>query len=166
MLKHFNLLFISALILTFLSTPAWATGEEILAHSGQYTFFIKPVPGSHTTYHQKLVPCVATLTVPVPRRVAYTYPVPVPVRRHLPTVISETPMGCAEGQAPCVECFPQPSRRSASKDIWPPNFIPVRVPGMEFTPRDVTRRIKLPQWFEVTEQPSMPRKIRKVASDG
>lgn len=166
MLKHFNLMCLVALVITLTTSPCLAMGEEILAHTGQYTFFIKPVPGSHTTYYQKAVPCVADVMVPVPRRVSNTYPVPVPVRRHLSVIVSQTPMGCAEGAGPCVECYPRPSRTGGSAEVVVPNFIPVRVPGTQFVPRQVTRRIKLPQWFEVTEEARMPKPIRKVASDG
>jgi hypothetical protein len=166
MLKHFNVMCLVALSVALMNSPCGAMGEEILAHTGQFTFFIKPVPGSHTTYYQRTVPCVASVMVPVPRHVTNTYPVPVPVRRHLPVMVSETPMGCAEGQGPCVECYPRPSRMSASREVWAPNIIPVSVPGTQFVPKHVTRRIKLPQWFEVTEEPSMPKPIRKVASDG
>lgn len=165
MLKRFNIFCLAALAMTFMTSPCQAMGEDILAHTGQYTFFIKPVPGSHTTYYQKAVPCVADVMAPVPRRVTNTYPVPVPVRRHSSVVVSETPMGCAEGQGPCVECFPRPSRRGGTGEVWAPNFIPVSVPGKQFVPKHVTRRIKLPQWFEVTEDPGMPKPIRKVTSD-
>jgi hypothetical protein len=145
-----------------LASPACSYGEDILAATGQYTFFIKPHPGSHTTYYQKMVPCVAQEVLQVPRRIAPVFPVPVPSVRRMPTVITETPVGCAAGAGDCVECFPKPSVKNASADVVAPRMVPVRVPGVEYVPKLVTRRVMLPQWFEVTEQPMPPKEVRKV----
>ena len=81
MLRNLSLFFF--LILSFILSPysAKAMGEDVLAQTGQYTFFIKPHPGACMTYNQKMVPCVATQTIPIPRPVVQTYPVPFPVKR-------------------------------------------------------------------------------------
>lgn len=144
------------------AAPAFSFGENILAATGQYTFFIKPDPVSHTTYYQKMVPCVVKDVVLVPKRVSQTYPVPVPATRNMPTVIHETPVGCALGASPCVECFPKPSVRNASKEVIVPRMMPVRVPGVEYVPREVTRKVMLPQWFAVSEDLRPPSQVRKV----
>jgi hypothetical protein len=142
-----------------LATQALAFGEDILAASGQYTFFIKPCPGSNVTYYQKMVPCVATDEIAVPRRVAPVFPVPVPTVRNQPVTRMETPVGCAQGASPCVECRPRPSSASASAEVVLPRMVPFGVPGFEPTFKTVKRKIMLPQWFAVTEQ---PRQVRKV----
>lgn len=157
---------IVVLSLTFcsisLASQALAFGEDMLALTGQYTFFIRPVPGWDVTYYQKLVPCVAQETVPVARRVVQTYPLPIPRMQRQPITITETPVGCAQGAGPCVECSPRPSSRPATKDVAGPAIVRVGVPGIEVTPKCVTRRVMLPQWFAVTEHPRELRKISKV----
>jgi hypothetical protein len=168
MLRNLSLFFF--LILPFVLSPysAKATGEDVLAQTGQYTFFIKPHPGTCMTYHQKMVPCVATQTVPIPRPVVQTYPVPFPVKRRVPVVISEEPVGCAFGAGPCVECYPSPSSRPQIKEIWPPEIRPVSITSPAFTVRHVTRKIMLPQWSLFTEHPAVPvpKPIRKVGAGG
>ena len=144
------------------ASQVFAFGEGVLALTGQYTFFIRPVPGWDVTFYQKLVPCVAEETIPVARRVVQTYPLPIPAMQRQPITIAETPVGCAEGSGPCVECYPKPSSRSASKDVVGPRVVPVGVPGIELNPKHVTRRVMLPQWFAVTEEPKHPRKVSKV----
>jgi hypothetical protein len=139
---------------------AFAFGEEILAASGQYTFFIKPAPGSPVTYYQKMVPCVITEEMVAPRPVAPVFPVPVPVARNVPVVRTEMPVGCAVGQSPCIECRPLPSTLSATAQQIVPKMVPVRVPGVEPVPKMVKRKIMLPQWFAVSELPKPP--VRKV----
>ena len=166
MLQNLRLFFFLVLSLVLLPSSIMAMGEDILGMSGQYTFFIKPHPGSHITYYQRMVPCVATKPVPVPGPVVQTFPVPFPVKRGLPAVISEVPVGCAIGAGECVDCYPRPSRRPATKEIWVPQPLPISVRGMEFIPRPVTNRIILPQWFAVTEQPVAPRPVRKVGTGG
>jgi hypothetical protein len=163
-----NLLgFLVILVLSMaLASSAVATGEEILGRTGQYTFFIKPLPCDSTTYYQKMVPCVAREMVLVPRVVMRTLPLPVSARRPASTVITETPIGCAQGAEDCVTCYPQPSSRPGTKDLWGPRPIPVPVAYYEFTPREITRRVMLPQWFAVTEEVKQPRKIRKVGIGG
>ena len=106
-----------------LSSSAHALGEDILAHTGQYTFFIKPDPTSCVTYYQRMVPCVEKKTIPVARRIVETFPVPVPVKRKHPVLLSETPVGCAIGAGPCIECFPKPSCRPGVKDVLVPRVI-------------------------------------------
>jgi hypothetical protein len=145
-----------------LASQALAFGEDMLALTGQYTFFIRPVPGWDVTFYQKLVPCVAQETVPVARRVVQTYPLPIPKMQRQPVTITETPVGCAQGAGPCVECTPMPSSRPATKDVVAPAIVPVGVPGIEVTPKCVTRPVMLPQWFAVTEEPKNPRKVSKV----
>jgi hypothetical protein len=154
-------------ILSLVSVPyACAFGEDILAHSGQYTFFIKPDPGSCTTYYQKMVPCLAKETVPVPRPAVLVYPVPVPTPQKRPIIVSESPVGCAEGSGPCVECFPQATCKPARKEVMVPRPIPVPVPGTQVVPQCVTRPVLRPQWFAVTEIPAPPQPIRKVGTGG
>ena len=148
------------LVLLCVAPQAFAFGEAILAASGQYTFFIKPAPGSHVTYYQKMVLCVITEEIAVPRPVAPVFPVPVPVARNIPVVRTETPVGCAVGQSPCIECRPRPSSMSATVEQLVPRMVPVRVPGVEPVPKTVKRKIMRPQWFAVTEQPKGP--VRKV----
>jgi len=147
--------------LTFAS-QLFAFGEDMLALTGQYTFFIKPVPGWDVTFYQKMVPCVAQETLPVARRVVQTYPLPIPAMRRQPITVTETPVGCAQGSGPCVECFPMPSCTPASKEVPVPLVVSVGVPGIELAPRCVTRPVMLPQWFAVTEQPRDVRKVSKV----
>ncbi|MBI4964786.1 MAG: hypothetical protein HY913_16035 [Desulfomonile tiedjei] len=149
-----------------LASQACAFGEDILALTGQYTFFIKPDPCSNTTYYQKLVPCLAEETVPVPRPTVRVYPVPVPAPQRLPIIVSESPVGCAEGSGPCVQCFPQASSKPGSKQVLGPRPLPVPVPGTEIVPRHVTRPVLRPQWFAVTEIPAPPRPVRKVGAGG
>lgn len=145
-----------------LASQVFAFGEDVLGLTGQYTFFIRPVPGWDVTFYQKMVPCVKQDTISIPRRVVQTYPVPVPAVQRQPVTITETPVGCAQGAGPCVECYPMPSSRPALKDIVTPRIVPVGVPGIELTPRDVTHRVMLPQWFAVTEEAKPPRKVSKV----
>jgi hypothetical protein len=168
MLRNLSLFFF--LILPFILSPysAKAMGEDVLAHTGQYTFFINPHPGACMTYHQRMVPCVATQTVMIPRPVVQTYPTPFPVKRRLPVIVSETPVGCAFGSGPCVECYPHPSRRREIREIWTPEIKPVSITSAAFTPRQVTRKIVLPQWFLVSEDPVVPvsRPIRKAGTGG
>jgi hypothetical protein len=148
------------LLLVCLSSQAFGFGEDVLAASGQYTFFIKPCPGSDVTYYQKMVPCVLTEEVPVPRPVAPVFPVPVPTVRNQPVTRTETPVGCAQGVSPCIECRPMPSTAPGSGEVVLPPAAPFRVPGFEPAFQTVKRRIMLPQWFAVTEE---PRQVRKVA---
>jgi hypothetical protein len=147
------------LLVLCLASQAFGFGEDILGASGQYTFFIKPCPGSSVTYYQKMVPCVLTEEIAVPRPVAPVFPVPVPVVRNQPVTRMETPVGCAQGSSPCVECVAQPSSVSASGETVAPGMAQFRVPGVEPAFKTVKRRIMLPQWFAVTEQ---PREVRKV----
>jgi len=165
-----NLSLFFFLVLPFILSPysANAMGEDVLAHTGQYTFFVKPHPGACMTYHERMVPCVATQTVPISRPVVQTFPVPFPVKRSLPVVASEKPVGCAFGAGPCVECYPHPSSRPGVKEIWPPELVPVSIASPAFAPHHVTRKIVLPQWFLVTEHPvaPFPKPVRKLRPDG
>ena len=162
--RNFSLALSLIVLSAALASSAYAFGEDILACTGQYTFFIKPDPTSHVTYYQKMVPCVETKTIPKPRRIVETYPVPLPATRKLPVLLSETPVVCPDGEDPCVECFPKPSAKSAFKDVVVPRIVPVRVPGLVSEPRTVTRRIMRPQWFAVEEiEKAPPRKIRKIS---
>jgi len=157
------LVILSAAVLCMaLVSHAFAFGEDVLAHTGQYTFFIKPEPGSHVTYYQKMVPCVADVPVPVPRRVVPVYPLPMARVQTEPVSISETPVGCALGQGPCVDCFPQPSQRVEPKGVVVPRDIPISVPGIEPVPRCVKRPVLLLQWFEVREDPLPREQIQRV----
>lgn len=168
MLRNLSLFFFLTLFFILSPCSAKAMGEDVLAQTGQYTFFIEPCPGAHMTYYQKMVPCVATQTIPIPRSVVQTYPAPFPVKRGVPVVISEEPIGCALGAGPCVECYPRPSSRPGIKQIWPPEIMPVSIKGPVFTPRNVTHKIMRPQWFLVTERPvpPVPKPIRKLRTGG
>jgi hypothetical protein len=160
--------FLSCMVLlTVLSAvSAWAAGEEILARTGHYIFFIQPDPCTGVTYSQKLVPCVLEDTVYVPRKVFPAYQVPEPVRRSQGVVVTETPVGCALGESPCVECFPRPTQRRETRDVWGPRPVAVRVPTLEWVPKKVTKKIMLPQWFAVQEQPIQRPPVRKVGAGG
>jgi len=168
MLRNLSLFFF--LILPFMLSPhsAKAMGEDVLAQTGQYTLFIKPHPGACMIYQQKMVPCVATQTIPISRPVVQTYPAPFPVKRRLPVVVSEKPVGCALGAGPCVECYPRPSCRPGIREVWLPELRPVSITSPAFTPRHVTHKIIRPQWHLVTEHPVMPapKPIRKVGIGG
>lgn len=170
MSKNLKLFILALVLCVSVSSVASAMGEEVLARTGQYTFFITPCPTSGITYYQKMVPCVIRETVQVPRRVFQNYPVPVPARQRVPTLVTGAPVGCPEGacDAGCdgAKCYPQPSQRPGSREIWGPRMMTVRVPETQFTPREITRRVMLPQWFAVTEEPRAPRKIRKVHGGG
>ncbi len=160
-----KLLLIILLLVFYSLSPtsqALAFGEDMLGLTGQYTFFIRPVPGWDVTFYQKMVPCVAQENLPVARRVVQTYPLPIPAMQRQPITITETPVGCAQGSGPCVECRPMPSCTPGSKDVPTPMVVPVGVPGIELAPQCVTRPVMLPQWFAVTEEPRNPRKVSKV----
>lgn len=148
------------------SAVVYGFGENVLSRTGQYTFFIQPEPGSCTTYYQKMVPCVVKETIMVPRKVVNRYPVPVPSVRRERVMISHTPVGCPEGSGPCVECSPKPSCYPATKDMIVPRIVGTPVTETVFVPKYVTRKVLLPQWFEVTEQPVPPKVIRKVGNRG
>lgn len=156
----------SAILILLVSAPAHAEGEAMLALTGQYTFFIKPEPGSCVTYYQKMVPCVLKETVLVPKRVVQTFPMPFTSKRAKSVLRHETPVGCAEGAGPCLQCYPRPSCRSAMTHVQVPVMKPVRVRGLEAVPKCVTRRVMRPQWFQVTETPKPLRKVRKVHRGG
>jgi hypothetical protein len=162
MVKYFIIALSAIVTVGMTASSALSFGENVLAATGQYTFFIKPDPCAPITYYQKMVPCVAKEIVPVPRRVSQTYPVPVPAIRGMRTRITQSPVGLACGQDHCIECFPKPSTTMMSKDMVVPRMIPVRVPGVEIVPREVTRRVMLPQWFEVVEEQIPPKEVRKI----
>jgi hypothetical protein len=166
MSKNLKLFIIGLVLSVGVSSSAFAMGEEVLAKTGQYTFFINPCPTSGMTYYQKMVPCVIKETVQVPRRVFQNYPVPVPVRQQVPTLITEAPVGCPVGACDEATCYPRPSQSAGRREIWGPRMVTVRVPDVQFTPREITRKVMLPQWFAVTEEPRPPRKIRKVPGGG
>lgn len=166
MLKKLSVLFVAVISLVILSSAALAEGEAILALTGQYTFFIKPEPGSCDTYYQKMVPCVLERTIPVPRRVVPVYPVPVAAKRRVPVLRSEIPVGCADGEGPCLHCYPKPSCRPATIDVVGPVPKPVRVPGVEIRPKCVKERVMRPQWFKVTEEPRPQKRPRKIRFGG
>ena len=166
MLKKLSVLCLAIISLVILSTVAQAEGEAILALTGQYTFFIKPEPGSCDTYCRKLVPCVLERTIPVPRRVAPVYPVPVSAKRRVPALRSEIPVGCADGSGPCLQCFPKPSCRPVTRNMVVPVPKPVRVPGIRLEPKCVKERVMRPQWFKVTEEPRPLKRPRKVRYGG
>lgn len=156
-----------ALALVTAAVPALAAGEDILAASGRYTFFIKPDPASCVTFHQKMVPCIERKTVGVPRTVVETYPLPVPSRQKQRVLVTETPVGDACGVTPCINCFPKPVCKPGTTDVIVPSIVPIRIPTLVIQPKCVERRIKLPQWFAVEEQPlPPPQKVRKIHSPG
>jgi hypothetical protein len=166
MRKNLNAGLMGLLLVVIAAATSWAAGEDLLALTGQYTFFIKPDICSPTTYYQKMVPCVSREIIQVPRKVFLTYQVPVPARQNLPSLITETPMGCAEGSGPCTTCYPSPSSKPGTKEVWGSRMVTVRVPDVQFVPKEITRKVMLPQWFAITEQPRPPQKIRKVRTDG
>jgi hypothetical protein len=166
MMRRSPLFVFIALVSLAMTSQALAFGEDVLAHTGQYTFFIKPEPTSCITYYQKMVPCVAEETIPVPKRVAPVYPFPVPVGQRQQVLVSERPVGCAEGAGPCVQCFPKDMKRTFSRDVPVPRMVPVRIPGIDIVPVTVTRPVMRLQWFEVTESPLPPRPIGKVRMGG
>lgn len=165
MRRHFPFLLV-ALASVAMTSQAWSFGEDVLACTGQYTFFIKPDPTSCITYYQKMVPCVAEHTIPVPRPVAPVYPVPVPRGQKQRVLVTERPVGCAEGAGPCVTCFPRTVHRPGVQDVIVPRMVPVPVPGIDIVPVSVTRPVMRPQWFEVTESPMPPRRIGKRRMGG
>ncbi len=157
------ILILGMLLTVILSSGALADGEAILALTGQYTFFIKPEPGTCETYYQKMVPCVLKKEIPVPRRVVPAYPVPFSAERGVPALRSEIPVGCPDGVGPCLECFPRPSHRPVTLDMVVPVMRRVPVPDLVFQPKSVFKRVMRPQWFKVKEEPRPLRKVvRKV----
>ncbi len=149
------------------SSPALAMGEDILALTGRYTFFIKPDPTSHVTFYQKMVPCVEEKTVGIPRTVVETYGLPIPFPRRERVLVTETPVGHAKASGPCVQCFPSPVCKAEIKDVIVPRVVPVQVPGVILQPKCVPRRLMSPQWFAVEEHPMPPRgPVRKVRGPG
>jgi hypothetical protein len=162
--KKSVVLFLVVLACGILPSVASAEGEAILALTGQYTFFIAPDPGSCETYYQKMVPCVLTETVPVPRRVVPVYPLPVSRKRSVPTLRSEIPVGCVNG--PCLECFPRPTCRPATQNVVVPVTKPVRIPSLEIQPKCVKKRIMRPQWFKVKDDPRPNKRPRKIRDRG
>lgn len=167
MSHNFSLFFFLIFSISLLPFPVRAMGEDVLAQCGQYSFFIKPHPGACMTYHQKMVPCVAEKNIPIPRPVVQTYPLPFPVKRGLPVVVSEKPVGCAANADSCLECYPQPSCKPGIKESWPAQIKPIRISSPEFSPRHVTRKIMLPQWFLVTDHPvPAPKPPIKVRTGG
>jgi hypothetical protein len=130
---------------------AHAVGEDILAHTGQYTFFVKPNPCVPVTYHQKTVPCRVTRTAPMVRIRQAAYYLPVPVIAGQRTMIRETPIACPGDADPCVACFPKVSRTPGLSEAPVPRPVRVRFPEVDIVPQCVTRRVNLPRWFMVEE---------------
>ncbi|MBM4327188.1 MAG: hypothetical protein FJ118_08495 [Deltaproteobacteria bacterium] len=157
----------AAFVTLALAASALAFGEDVLAAKGEYTFFIKPDPKSCVTYYQKMVPCVENKTVIIPRKFVQTFPHPVLARQKERVLVTETPVGCAEGAGPCVHCFPQPSCRPETREPIVPRIVPVNVVSVVPEPVCVPQHTKLPQWFAVQEFPMPPPvKVRKVGSGG
>ena len=162
MRKQLRMVF-PVLFLFLVSAPsAIAFGEDVLAHTGEYTFFIKPKPGSHVTYRQRMVPCAVREHVPVPTKTSITYPVPIPEKRRHQMVIIERPVGCAADFGPCKQCFPRAYMERSSRNKIYPRMLPVRVSGTVFSSKCVTRRVMRPMWYEVRETPVPTRPVRKV----
>ncbi|GEM_PF-618729 len=162
MRKQLHMIFPVLFFSLVLVPSAFAFGEDVLAHTGEYTFFIKPKPGSCVTYRQRMVPCMIKEHVPVPLKTSRTYPVPVPENRRHRLAIIERPVGCAKDSGPCVRCFPRCYLERSSRTKVHPRMLPVRVSGTVIAPGCVTRRIMRPQWYEVWERPVPPRPVRKV----
>ena len=138
-------------------------GEDLLAHTGEYTFFITPNPVTCVTYRKRLVPCVVKETIPVAQRYAMTYPIPFPGKQRVPVVVQETPVGCAAGSGPCTTCTPKCFTSSGILYKKTPRIIPVTITGKRYMPQCVTKRVMLPQWYVVEEFPKPPpRKIQPV----
>ena len=164
MRSKWSLVLASIMLSLAASTAAHAVGEDILAVSGQYTFFIKPDPSSCTTYYQKMVPCIKKQNVPVAVGSVPVYPVPIPMPRPKRIMVQETPVGHVKGAGPCLRCRPSPCRTPMVKDVFPPVPVPIPVPGLSIEPKCVARPVMRPQWFKVDELPMPPpRKVRKVS---
>jgi hypothetical protein len=166
MARKLTIILLAVALCPIVCSGAHAAGEDVLAASGQYTFFIKPEPCSPTTYYQKLVPCVVKQTIPVPRRVVQTYQVPMAALQNTPVLRTETPVGCADGQDACIDCFPKPKEQRGVKQMPVPRLRPVRVETIEYVPKEVTKRVFLPQWFRVDEMPLPQKPVRKVGPRG
>lgn len=167
MFRNLQCTLLAFLALLAAATPAFAVGEEILAATGRYTFFVKPDPTSCVTFYQKMVPCIERKTVGVPRTVVETFPYPVPTTQKQRVLVTETPVGHACGANPCIQCIAKPVCQPGMKDVIVPSMVPVRVPTLVMQPKCVDRRIKLPQWFAVEEHVlPAPQKVRKVHNPG
>lgn len=160
-MKHKAFITVALFNILMLAGTAFAFGEDILAATGQYTFFIKPCPQTNTTYYQKMVPCVLRDTIQVPKTVVDSYPLPIPSVRGIPIVRHEQPVGCALGSSPCIECAPKPSSSPDVLTSVVPRMVNVRIPSVVPAPKEITKRVKLPQWFAVTEEPKPIRKAGK-----
>jgi hypothetical protein len=133
---------------------AHAVGEDILAHSGQYTFFVKPNPCAPVTYHQKTVPCMVTRDVPTVRMRQVTYHLPVPLIVGRRVMIRETPIACPADRDPCVRCLPKVSTHPGVGTTVEPRPARVQFTDPVVVPQCVTRRVNLPRWFMVEEIPA------------
>ncbi len=163
MAKRPTIILLVVLLSVIFASVALGEGEAILALTGQYTFFVKPHPGSCETYYQKMVPCVLEKHIPVPRRVVPVYPVPFSSKRRVPVLRSEIPVGCADGSGPCLQCFPKPSCRPATHSMAVPVPKRIPVPDLIIQTKTVKERVIRPQWFKVKDDPRPPRKVvRKV----
>ncbi len=160
MLKSFIKLSCAVLVFGLSASNALAFGEDILAASGQYTFFIRPKCGPNVTYYQRMVPCVVNETVIAPTPVMDRYPVPAPDFRKQAVTRNEVPVGCAQGASDCVDCYPKSRRTTAYNDALFPGAIPANIRSVIPVPRQVTKRVMLPQWFAVYDEPKGP--VRKV----
>lgn len=134
--------------------PAHAVGEDILARSGQYTFFVKPNPCVPVTYYQRTVPCRVTRNVPAVRTMQVPYYLPVAAIADRRTIIRETPIACPMDSDPCVQCSPRMTRRPGMAAVAAPRPVRVGVTEVVIVPKCVTRRVNLPRWFMVEEIPA------------
>lgn len=154
------LAFLIALVLSIaFSGYAMAFGEDVLAATGQYTFFIKPYPGCPLTYYQKMVPCKMKQTVFRSNPIVERYPVPVPKRGGRPVIVTETPAGWSDCDS-CIECFPKPLQYRGRGEALLSRNVPIPVTFDMITPKTVERRVRRPQWFAVEEKP-IPSKRRR-----
>ncbi len=138
---------------------AFSFGEDILAITGQYTFFIRPKCGPNVTYYQKMVPCIVDDQCPIARPIRERYAAPVPILRPQGVAINEVPVGCAAGCSDCVECFPKPSRGSGFNDVVMPVLTPADMTTVVPMPNSFKRPIMSPQWFAVYEEPKAVKKV-------
>lgn len=161
---NIGVLLIVTLVWAFIPTSgAQGYGEDVLALTGQYTFFVRPHPGQPITYYQKAVPCVSRKSVQNLRSHHATVHVPYGAKRRQPIIVVETPLPMGHGPNQSISCFPKPRQHSMWRDVRVPETRPTRVLIRQPSSRMASRRIVLPYWFEVREEPR-PLPVGKMPS--
>jgi len=161
-----TLIVIVSIVLSFICAPqAFAFGEDVLAATGQYTFFIRSKCEPNVLYYQKMVPCIAD-GCPLPRQITNRYQVPVADLRKEFAKYREVPVGCPPGCGDCMECFPKESKYSGYNDIVGPRPIPAEISSVVPVPNPVRQHVMAPQWFAVYETKRQPaRKVQAPEGD-